>query len=154
MNRSKLSKMETHMKDYESQSHTKWYCVYHIVFIPKYRRKRLFQEIREHLGEVFHDLARQRECEIKEGKLLLDHVHMMISIPPKYSVAQVVGFIKGKSAINIARTYLGRKRNFKGQSFWARGYFVSTVGVDEETIQKYIKDQEDEDRRFDQQELF
>jgi len=108
----------------------------------------------EHLGEVFHDFARQRECEIKEGKLLLDHVHMMISIPPKYSVAQVVGFIKGKSAINIARTYMGRKRNFKGQHFWARGYFVSTVGVDEETIQKYIEDQEDEDRRFDQQELF
>ena len=142
------------MKDYESQSHTKWYCVYHIVFIPKYRRKRLFQEIREHLGEVFHELARQRECEILEGKLLMDHVHMMISIPPKYSVAQVVGFIKGKSAINIARTYMGRKRNFKGQHFWARGYFVSTVGADEATIQKYIKDQEDEDRRFDQQELF
>ena len=142
------------MKDYEIQSHTKWYCVYHIVFIPKYRRKRLFQEIREHLGEVFHDLARQRECKIIEGKLLLDHVHMMVLIPPKYSVAQVVGFIKGKSAINIARTYMGKKRNFKGQSFWARGYFVSTVGADEKTIQKYIKDQEDEDRRFDQQELF
>jgi len=154
VNRSKLNEKETHVKDYESQSHTKWYCVYHIVFIPKYRRKRLFVEIREHLGEVFHDLARQRECEIKEGRLLLDHVHMMISIPPKYSVAQVVGFIKGKSAISIARTYMGRKRNFKGQSFWARGYFVSTVGADEETVQKYIKDQEDEDRRFDQQELF
>ena len=142
------------MKDYESQSHTKWYCVYHIVFIPKYRRKRLFREIREHLGEVFHDLARQRECHIIEGKLLLDHVHMVVLIPPKYSVAQVVGFIKGKSAINIARTYMGKKRNFKGQSFWARGYFVSTVGADEATIQKYIKDQEDEDRKFDQQELF
>ena len=142
------------MKDYESQSHTKWYCVYHIVFIPKYRRKRLFQEIREHLGGVFHDLARQRECEILEGKLLLDHVHMMISIPPKCSVAQIVGFIKGKSAISIARAYMGRKRNFRGQHFWARGYFVSTVGADEATIQKYIKDQEDEDRRFDQQELF
>ena len=154
MNRSKLNEKETHVKDYESQSHTKWYCIYHIVFIPKYRRKRLFVEIRDHLGEVFHDLARQRECEIKEGRLLLDHVHMMISIPPKYSVAQVVGFIKGKSAISIARTYMGRKRNFKGQSFWARGYFVSTIGADEETVQKYIKDQEDEDRRFDQQELF
>ena len=142
------------MKDYESQSDTKWYCVYHIVFIPKYRRKRLFQEIRETLGDVFRDLARQRECEILEGKLLLDHVHMMISIPPKYSVAQIVGFIKGKSAINIARRYMGRKRNFKGQHFWARGYFVSTIGADEETVQKYIKDQEDEDRRFDQQELF
>ena len=142
------------MKDYKSQSHTKWYCLYHIVFIPKYRRKRLYGDIREHLGEVFHDLARQKESEIEEGHLLQDHVHMMISIPPKYSVAQVVGFIKGKSAISIARTYMGRTRNFKGQSFWARGYFVSTVGVDEETVRRYIKDQEQEDRRFDQQKLF
>ena len=117
MNRSKLSEMKTHMKDYESQSHTKWYCVYHIVFIPKYRRKRLFQEIREYLGEVFHDLARQRECEIMEGKLLLDHVHMMIAIPPKYSVAQVVGFIKGENGINITRTYMGKNRIFISQGF-------------------------------------
>ena len=127
------------MNDHQSLSHTKWECKYHIVFIPKYRKKRLFGEIREYLGELFHDLAGQRECRIEEGHLLLDHVHMLISIPPKYSVSQVVGFIKGKSAIAIARTYMGRKRNFTGQHFWARGYFVSTVGADEEVIRNYIR---------------
>jgi putative transposase len=91
------------------------------VFIPKYRRKQLYGELRRHLGEAFRDLARQRESEIEEGHLMPDHVHMLIAIPPKYSVAQVVGFIKGKSAIHIARTYLGRRRNYRGQHFWARG---------------------------------
>ena len=138
------------MNDVESSSHTKWDCKYHIVFIPKYRRKQLFGEVRRYLGEVFHDLARQRECVIHEGRLLPDHVHMLISIPPKYSVSQVVGFIKGKSAIVIARTYLGRKRNFAGQHFWARGYFVSTVGRDEAVIRSYIQRQEQEDRQLDQ----
>ena len=138
------------MNDVEASSHTKWDCKYHIVFIPKYRRKQLFGEVRRYLGEVFHDLARQRECVIHEGRLLPDHVHMLISIPPKYSVSQVVGFIKGKSAIVIARTYLGRKRNFAGQHFWARGYFVSTVGRDEAVIRSYIQRQEQEDRQLDQ----
>ena len=138
------------MNDVESSSHTKWDCKYHIVFIPKYRRKQLFGEVCRYLGEVFHDLARQRECVIHEGRLLPDHVHMLISIPPKYSVSQVVGFIKGKSAIVIARTYLGRKRNFAGQHFWARGYFVSTVGRDEAVIRSYIQRQEQEDRQLDE----
>jgi putative transposase len=106
------------------------------------------------LGSLFKDLASQRECEIIEGHLLPDHVHILISIPPKYAVAQVVGFIKGKSAIHIARTYLGRRKNFTGQSFWARGYYVSTVGKDEEAIREYIKHQEEEDRRIDQLSMF
>ena len=138
------------MNDVQSSSHTKWDCKYHIVFIPKYRRKQLFGEVRRHLGEIFHDLARQRECVIHEGHILPDHVHMLISIPPKYSVSQVMGFIKGKSAIVIARQYLGRKRNFTGQHFWARGYFVSTVGRDEAVIRSYIQRQEQEDRQLDE----
>ena len=141
------------MNSPESLSHTRWECKYHIVFIPKYRRKALFKELRRHLGEVFRELASQRESEIEEGHLLADHVHMLISIPPKYSVAQVVGYIKGKSAIHIARVYAGRRRNFKGQQFWARGYFVSTVGRDEATIRRYIQQQEAEDRRLEQLQL-
>ena len=138
------------MRQANSLNHTRWDCKYHIVFIPKYRRKAIFGQIRQELGEVFRRLAEQRECVIEEGHLLPDHVHMMISIPPKYAVSQVVGFIKGKSAIHIARTYAGRKRNFVGQHFWARGYFVSTVGRDEEVIREYIRRQEAEDRRVDQ----
>jgi putative transposase len=138
------------MDDYNSLNHTKWECKYHIVFIPKYRRKVLFGQLRPHLGEVFRRLALQKESRIEEGHLLSDHVHMMISIPPKYSVSQVIGFIKGKSAIHLARVYGERKRNFVGQSFWARGYFVSTVGCDEETIRQYIRNQEEEDKRLDQ----
>jgi len=110
----------------------------------------IFGQIKKELGEVFHRLAKQKECVIEEGHLMADHVHMMISIPPKYSVAQVMGFIKGKSAIHIAREYSGRKRNFVGQGFWARGYFVSTVGRDEAVIREYIRHQEAEDRRTDQ----
>ena len=124
------------------------------MFIPKYRRKALFGELRQHLGLVFRELAAQRECRVEEGHLAPDHVHMLISIPPKYSVAQVVGYVKGKSAIHIARTYLGRKKNFVGQHFWARGYFVSTVGRDEDTVREYIKTQEAEDRRQDQMKLW
>ena len=111
-------------------------------------------ELRKHLGPLFKDLASQRESKILEGHLKPDHVHMLISIPPKLSVSQVVGFIKGKSAIQIARVYLGKRKNFTGEHFWARGYFVSTVGIDEETIREYIKAQEKEDRRLDQMNLF
>ncbi len=141
------------MRSVNSLNHTRWECKYHIVFIPKYRRKVLFGEIRRELGEVFHRLARQKESLIEEGHLMGDHVHMMISIPPKYAVAQVIGYIKGKSAIHIARNYTGRKRNYVGQHFWARGYFASTVGRDEEIIRAYIKHQEQEDRRIDQMKL-
>ena len=138
------------MDEVESLSHTKWECKYHVVFIPKYRRRALYEELRQHLGEVFRQLARQKESRIEEGHLLPDHVHMMILVPPKYAVSQVVGFIKGKSAIHLARVYGERKRNFVGQHFWARGYFVSTVGRDEAMIRTYIQQQEQEDKRLDQ----
>jgi len=141
------------MDEYKSLSHSKWECKYHVIFIPKCRRKTLYGQLRKYLGEVFHELARRRECRIEEGHLMADHVHMLISIPPKYAVSQVVGYIKGKSAIHIARVYGERKRNFVGQHFWARGYFVSTVGRDEDLIREYIRHQEHEDKRLDQLEL-
>ena len=142
------------MTQLSSLAHTRWDCNYHIVWIPKYRKKRLFVELRQELGPVLRELARQKECEITEGRMLSDHVHILIRIPPKHAVSQVVGYIKGKSAIHIARTYVGRKRNFVGQHFWARGYYVSTVGIDEETIRRYIQNQEENDRRSDQLNLF
>ena len=142
------------MDEYASLSHSKWECKYHVVFIPKGRRKALYGQLRKHLGEVFRTLARQKECQIEEGHLMPDHVHMMISIPPKYAVSQVVGFIKGKSAIHLARVYGERKRSFVGQHFWARGYFVSTVGRDEATVREYIRAQEQEDARMDQLNLW
>ena len=131
-------------------SHTKWERKYHVVFIPKCRRKTLYAELRRYLGDVFKKLAAQKESRIEEGHLLPDHVHMLIAIPPKYAVAQVIGFIKGKSAIHLARVYSERKRNFVGEHFWARGYFVSTVGRDEAVIRDYIRKQEQEDIRLDQ----
>ena len=142
------------MNEFQSLSHTKWECKYHVVFIPKYRRKVLYGQLRQELGEVFRELARQKESRIEEGHLQPDHVHMLLSIPPKYAVAQVVGYVKGKSAIYIARTYGGRLRNFLGEHFWARGYFVSTVGRDEEVVRQYIRAQEAEERRLEQLELF
>ena len=124
-----------------------------MVFIPKYRKKTLYGELRRRLGEVFRTLAKQKECQVIEGHLMPDHVHMLISIPPKYSVAQVIGYIKGKSAIHVARTFFDHKRNFVGQHFWARGYFVSTVGRDEATIREYIRNHEAEDKRLEQLKL-
>ena len=142
------------MEDVQSLSHTVWECKYHVVWIPKCRKKVLYGELRKHVGGVLRELALQKECMVLEGHLMPDHVHMLISIPPKYSVSQVVGFIKGKSAIHIARVYMGRRKNFTGQRFWARGYYVSTVGMDEETIREYIKRQEKEDQRLDQLSMF
>ena len=138
------------MDKIESLNHTKWECKYHVVFIPKCRRKTLYGELRKQLGEVFRALAQHKESRIEEGHLMPDHVHMMISIPPKYAVSNVVGYIKGKSAIHMAREYGERKRNFVGQHFWARGYFVSTIGRDEEVIRNYIRHQEKEDERLEQ----
>ena len=138
------------MSNYQSLSHSKWECKYHVVFIPKYRKKAIYGQLRRELGGVFRGLARQKESEIEAGHLMPDHVHMMISIPPKYAVAQVVGYIKGKSAIYIARNFAERRRNFVGQHFWARGYFVSTVGRDETVIREYIRQHEAEDKRLDQ----
>jgi putative transposase len=129
---------------YQSLSHSKWDCKYHVVFVPKRRRKVLYGELRRQLGAIFHELARQKECRIIEGHLMADHVHMCIEIPPKYQVSAVIGFLKGKSAIAIARMQ-GKERNFTGENFWARGYAVSTVGFNEEQILRYIREQEGAD---------
>ena len=135
-------------------SHTAWDCKYHVVWIPKYRKKLLYGHLRKNLGEVLRELARRKESLIVEGHLMADHVHMLIAIPPKYAVSQVVGFMKGKSAIHIARNYCGRTRSFTGQHFWARGYYVSTAGRDEEVVREYIRRQEEEDQRLDQPNMF
>ena len=138
------------MSLYHSLSHSRWTCTYHLIFIPKHRQQVIYGNIRRDLGAIFHELARQKECQIVEGHLMRDHVHMCIQIPPKYAVASIVGFIKGKSAIVIARKYRGKVRNFTGEHFWARGYAVSTVGFELETIKKYIREQSiaDEQGRF------
>ena len=141
------------MQTYESSKHTTWDCKYHVVFIPKCRRKTLYQGIRQELGLVFRSLAEQWECKVEEGHLMSDHVHMLLSVPPKNSVSNVMGFIKGKSAIHIARAYAGRRRNYVGQHFWARGYWVSTVGKNEAAVRQYIQDQEKADKRLEQLEL-
>ena len=138
----------------ESLSHTRWECKYHVVFIPKYRKKSIYGWVRKELGPIMRGLAQQKEVVVEEGHLMPDHVHMLLSIPPKYSVSGVVGFIKGKSAIAIARRFMNRAKNFVGQNFWARGYYVSTVGRDEEQIRNYIRQQEKEDKRLDQLKMF
>ena len=132
---------------YESLSHSRWDCKYHIVFIPKGRKKILYGKIRKFFGPVFHEMASHRSSKIEEGHMLQDHVHMLIKIPPKYSVAEVIGYIKGKSAIAVARQFSGRKRNFNGERLWARGYAVSTVGFEEEQVRKYIQHQEQLDSK-------
>jgi len=141
------------MHIYESLKHTTWECKYHVVFIPKCRRKALYGQLRRDLGPVFRDLAEQKECKVEEGHLMPDHVHMLLSVPPKYSVSSVMGFIKGKSAIHIARVYAGRRRNFVGQHFWARGYWVSTIGKNEAAVRRYIQEQGREDQRLEQLEM-
>ena len=141
------------MNEYQSLNHTKWECKFHIVWIPKYRKKVLYGQIRKQLGPVFKELAQHKESEIIEGRLVGDHVHMLILIPPKYAVGQVVGYMKGKSAIWVARMS-GRQKNFIGHNFWARGYCVSTTGLDEETVREYIKRQEEEDKKLDQLKMF
>ena len=125
---------------YQSLSHSKWDCKY-LVFVPKRRRKAIFGQARQQLGVIFHALARQKECQIIEGHLMPDHVHMCIAIPPKHPVASVIGFLKGKSAIAIARLG-GKERNSTGEHFWARGYAVSTVGFELEQVRTYIREQE------------
>ena len=145
---------EATMTDYQRLQHTLWECKYHVVFIPKYRRKTLFTALRKELGPVFRELARRKGCRVEEGHLRSDHVHMLVSIPPKYAVAAIVGYLKGKRAIHIARTYRGKERNFTGEHFWARGYFVSSVGVNEQMVREYIRNQEQEDIRLDQLKLF
>ena len=138
------------MRDYKSLAHTRWDCKYHVVFIPKKRQKLIYGHLRNFLGEVFHELSARQGCKIEEGHLMKDHVHMCISVPPKYAVSNVVGYIKGKSAIAIARQFKGKQKNFNGEHFWARGYFVSTVGLDEEMVREYIRNQEANDEKRDQ----
>ena len=153
MSRSKLHKEEALVNNFQSLNHTRWDCKFHVVWIPKYRKRALYGQLRKQLAPVLKELANQKESEILEGRLVEDHVHMLISIPPKYAVAQVIGYIKGKSAIWIART-CGRRKNFISQNFWARGYYVTTAGLDEETVRDYIKKQEDEDKKLDQLKMF
>ena len=138
----------------ENLNHTRWECKYHVVFIPKYRRKVMYGSIRQELGSIIRELALQKESQVEEGHLMADHVHIMLSVPPKYSVSGVVGYIKGKSAIAIAGKFMNRKKNFVGLNFWARGYYVSTVGRDEAQVRAYIREQEKEDRRLDQLKMF
>ena len=137
------------MSDYGSLRHSRWDCKYHVVFIPKFRRKQLFGRVRKYLGPVFHELARQKESRIIQGHMMPDHVHMCICIPPKYSVSQVIGYLKGKSAIAVACQFGGRKRNFNGESLWARGYAVSTVGFELEQVRRYIREQSERDMKED-----
>ncbi len=129
------------MHDWQSLSHVRWECKYHVVIVPKYRKKKLYGKFRERVGQIIKDLCRQRGVEFIEGHLMPDHIHMCLSVPPKFSIAFVIGFLKGKSAVGIHRNLLGNKR-VAGLHFWSRGYCVSTVGLDEATIRKYIRDQE------------
>ena len=134
---------------FQSLSHSKWDCKYHVVFIPKYRKKRIYGGIREFLKKAFHELAKQKDCKIVAGHLVEDHIHMLIEIPPKHRVSDIVGYLKGKSAIAIARQFGGKERNFHGENFWARGYAVSTVGYEISKIREYIKNQEIDDKNAD-----
>ena len=138
------------MREWQSQSHVRWYCKYHVVFVPKYRKRSMYGPLRKGVGRIIRELCSQQGVELVEGHALPDHIHLCLSIPPKFSVANTVGFIKGKSAIRIHREYLGKTKNFTGYHFWARGYCVSTVGLDEDVIRAYIRGQEDEEKRQEQ----
>lgn len=133
------------MHEWNSQSHVKWECKYHVVFIPKYRQKVFYGKTRRKIGRILRDLCEQKGIELLEGRAMSDHVHLCLSIPPKYSVAYTIGFLKGKSAIKIHRDVLHHKR-MTGLHFWAKGYCVSTVGFDEAVIRHYIREQENRDK--------
>ena len=142
------------MKDWRSQTHVKWECKYHVVVVPKYRSRKVFGRVRKELGTILKDLCRQKGVELVEGKAAMDHVHMLLSVPPKYSIAMTIGYLKGKSAVRINRELERVKGSLIGRSFWARGYCVSTVGLDEAAIRSYVQNQEKHDRALDgQQEL-
>ena len=132
------------MRDWQSLAHVRWECKYHLVWVPKYRRKALYGRVRRRFGEVIKELCRQRGVELVEGHAMVDHVHLCLSVPPKYSIANVVGFLKGKSAIRLHREFIGR--GAVGKHFWVRGYYVSTVGLDEKKVREYIRDQEKHDK--------
>ncbi len=141
------------MREWATQSHVKWYCRYHLVIVPKYRKKVIYGQLRKDIGKIIRKLCEQNKVELLEGHAMSDHVHLCLSIPPKFSVANTVGFLKGKSAIRVHREYLGRRRNFIGFHFWAKGYCVSTVGLDEQTIREYIRHQEEQEKREEQLEF-
>lgn len=141
------------MKDWRSQAHVKWECLYHVVIIPKYRRKALYGKTRKQIGRILRDLCRQKEVELVEGNAMPDHIHMLLSIPPKYSVAMTMGYLKGKSAVRIHRELSKVSGTLFGRHFWARGYCVSTVGLDEDRIRAYIREQEHLDKQMEQTEL-
>ena len=141
------------MKDWQSQAHVKWDCKYHVVIVPKYRKKRLYGRLRREIGKILRELCRQKDIELLEGKAMPDHVHMLLSVPPRYSIAMAIGFLKGKSAIRVHRDVSKVKGSMYGRSFWARGYCVSTVGLDEAVIAQYIQDQEKHERIQDSNEL-
>jgi len=138
------------MREWQSLSHVRWYCRYHVVFVPKYRKRAIFGNLRKDIGKILRELCVEHRIELIEGHAMPDHVHLLLSVPPKFSLANTIGFVKGKSAIRIHRQYLGRERTFTGFHFWARGYCVSTVGLDEQKIRAYIRDQEEEEKRQEQ----
>ncbi len=138
------------MREWQSLSHVRWYCRYHVVFTPKYRKRAIFGQLRKGIGNILRDLCVQNGIELLEGHAMPDHVHLLLSIPPKFSIANTIGFVKGKSAIQIHRRFLARERNFTGFHFWARGYCVSTVGLDEAQIRQYIQSQENEEKLQEQ----
>ena len=141
------------MKDWQSQAHVKWECKYHVVIVPKYRKKVMYGNLRHKVGDILRQLCRQKGIELLEGHAMPDHVHMLLSVPPKYSIAMTIGYLKGKSAIRINRDHLRVKGTLFGRSFWSRGYCVSTVGYDEATIKKYIEEQEKLEKEEDQGKL-
>jgi putative transposase len=138
------------MKDWQSQAHVKWECKYHVVIVPKYRKKIIYGKLRHQIGELLRQLCRQKEIELLEGHAMVDHVHMLLSVPPRYSIAITVGYLKGKSAIRIHRDYANVRGTLFGRSFWSRGYCVSTVGFDEDSVRQYIQEQEEHEKQQEQ----
>ena len=138
------------MKEWQSQAHVKWECKYHVVIVPKYRKKAIFGKLRQEIGKMLRQLCRQKGIELLEGHALVDHVHLLLSVPPRYSIAMTVGYLKGKSAVRIHRDYGKARGTLLGRSFWSRGYCVSTVGFDEASVRRYIQEQEEREKREDQ----
>ena len=141
------------MKNWQSQAHVKWECLYHVVIVPNYRRKVFFGESRKKIGEILRQLCRQKGVVLVKGNAMPDHVHMVLSIPPKYSVAMTMGCLKGKSAVRVHRELMKTKGTLFGRSFWSRGYCVSTVGLDEARVRAYVREQEHMDKQLAQGEL-
>jgi putative transposase len=141
------------MKDWKSQAHVNWDCKYHVVILPKYRKKVLYGKIRRRICEILRDLSSRKGITVEEGNAVSDHIHMLLSVPPKYSIAMVIGYLKGKSAVRIHREILKAQGTLFGRTFWARGYCVSTVGLDEHEIRQYVRDQEKLQKEQNQAEI-